>query len=100
MLDLHEAASQILAGTIRGRVVVNVNLKTPQLAPKAARFAADVQPKSLLGCWCCCYHIGFVGLLGVCIRCCCYCEICGPVDLVRGITGTFVRVALYIGDEM
>lgn len=32
LVDLHQAASQILAGTIRGRVVVNVNLKTPQLA--------------------------------------------------------------------
>eukprot|EP00435_Cladocopium_sp_Y103_P028525 s1050_g7.t1 len=31
LIDLHQAASQILAGSIRGRVVVNVNLKTPQL---------------------------------------------------------------------
>ncbi|CAL1164305.1 unnamed protein product, partial [Cladocopium goreaui] len=31
LVDLHQAASQILAGSIRGRVVVNVNLKTPQL---------------------------------------------------------------------
>ena len=30
-MDLHQAASQILAGSIRGRVVVNVNLTTPQL---------------------------------------------------------------------
>lgn len=31
LMDLHQAASQILAGSIRGRVVVNVNLTTPQL---------------------------------------------------------------------
>lgn len=31
LMDLHQAASQILAGSIRGRVVVNVNLATPQL---------------------------------------------------------------------
>ena len=36
LVDLHQAASQILAGTIRGRVVVNVNLKTPQLAAEDA----------------------------------------------------------------
>lgn len=45
LMDLHQAASQILAGSIRGRVVVNVNLATPQLK------AADAWASNGK-CWC------------------------------------------------
>ena len=35
--DLHEAAQRILAGQIRGRVVVNLALRTPQLVVDTRR---------------------------------------------------------------